>query len=445
MGFWLGARRRALRTLQQQRRLFNFERLEQRVVLSAAPPTVVSVEVASTAWSANFNSYLQSHSLGSHGYQIPTGSAQAKPLPWKNLDKIFITFSEDVAVQASDLSITGVGLASNSYADFSYDAITHVAAWTLAVPLARNSYQLDLDGDGLDPVRGMDGQVLDGEWSNNADAFPSGNGVAGGDFQFVFKILQADVNQSSTVGEKDYSRAFSQAGFTTSTAGYQPLNDVDGNGAISSADLTYILDQDGTLIPPGAPIGVTNDAPSAYDSHSIQITDATDYIFSLWDNFQDAETPDSQLTYEMVSNSNPSLFDSVTINTSTGSLILSAAPNQFGQSQIIIKATDSTGQVVQTSLFVDVTSSNAAPEVCFVPEFLQGDTFRIVGAVTDDGPVAGLLVVFSGSINMQVTTNEDGTFDFEVEVPQANWGEAQAIAWDWYGVQSLPFHHPVGL
>jgi hypothetical protein len=126
-------------------------------------------------------------------------------------------------------------------------------------------------------------------------------------------------------------------------------------------------------------------------------------------------------------------------------MVLNAAPNQFGQSKIIIKATDSTGQVVQTSLNVDVVNSNAPPQVCFIAELLQGNTFRIFGAVTDDGPVAALLVQFTGAINMPVTTNQDGTFDFAVEVTQANWGEAQAIAWDSYGVPSPVFHDTVGL
>ena len=89
-------RRDARRGANPQRyRTLSLEHLERRAVLSGGP-TVTGVEVASTAWDADFYAYLQSASLGTDGYAIPVGSsAQAKTLSWTNLDQIKISFSED--------------------------------------------------------------------------------------------------------------------------------------------------------------------------------------------------------------------------------------------------------------------------------------------------------------------------------------------------------------
>src|SRR5690606_8278690 len=45
-------------------RLSTIERLERREMLSSVPPTVVDIEVASTAWSSAFVDYLQTEGLG---------------------------------------------------------------------------------------------------------------------------------------------------------------------------------------------------------------------------------------------------------------------------------------------------------------------------------------------------------------------------------------------
>src|SRR5690606_31660890 len=133
---------------------FAFESLERREMLSAVPPTVVNVEVASSQWSTKFRDYLQANSLGTHGYSIPVGSAaQAAALTWTNLDQIMITFSEDVHVFASSLSVSGVNTTAYGFSDFNYNPQTRVAVWTLDTPFNNDRLQLDLDGDGAGAVR----------------------------------------------------------------------------------------------------------------------------------------------------------------------------------------------------------------------------------------------------------------------------------------------------
>jgi hypothetical protein len=54
------------------------------------------------------------------------------------------------------------------------------------VPLADETYQVRLLGTGPSVVLDLDANVLDGEF---AGAFPSGDGVEGGDFEAVFTVL----------------------------------------------------------------------------------------------------------------------------------------------------------------------------------------------------------------------------------------------------------------
>ena len=89
--------------------LLGMEALEQRKLLSGTPPTVTGVFVGSTEWSSAFYDYLAPGDQLDLGYQIPTGTtAQVKSLPWVNIDKIAIRFSEDVHVGMGDLSLSGV-------------------------------------------------------------------------------------------------------------------------------------------------------------------------------------------------------------------------------------------------------------------------------------------------------------------------------------------------
>src|SRR5688572_9680317 len=117
-------------------RRFRFEQLERREVLSAVPPTVVDVEVASSQWSSDFISFLQENGLGGQGYSIPVGSAsQSCSLTWTGIDKIIIEFSQDVYVDAEDLSLSGINTTAFAFSDFEYHPEARVSIWTLATPI----------------------------------------------------------------------------------------------------------------------------------------------------------------------------------------------------------------------------------------------------------------------------------------------------------------------
>ena len=105
--------------------------------LDTVSPAVESVLVKGTTWTDAFLDYLDAEGLGHPdvarlGYRVPTGAAQLDSLPWGNIDTITIVFDEDVVVAREDLTLAGINVAEYAVAEFSYDAATHAATWTLA-------------------------------------------------------------------------------------------------------------------------------------------------------------------------------------------------------------------------------------------------------------------------------------------------------------------------
>ncbi len=176
------------------------------VLTDTDPPRVVDVRVASTAWSPAALSALDP--LNSLGLSVPVGGGdQLLPLPHNRLNKISVRFNEDVVIAEGDLVLRGVSVPVYAYSNFSYDAATFTATWTLSAPIDTDKLELSLS----QAVRGVtDGLALDGEWDNPADAadpssdtFPSGDGAAGGDFVFRFNVLPGDATGDGIVNGLD--------------------------------------------------------------------------------------------------------------------------------------------------------------------------------------------------------------------------------------------------
>ena len=401
----------------------NIERLEQRMLLSVVPPTVTDVAISNSAWTQSFLDYLQVNGMGNNGYSIPVGSAvQSSTLPWSDLDRISITFSEDVQIQASDLSISGTVHASYTIEDFFYDPVELVATWTLSDALAANERaHLDLDADGVDPVKDLDGNILDGEWINEFSDYNSGNGTAGGDFEFDFNVLEADAYgdavSAAVVDFFDYSFILGANGLSTADSNYDPMYDLDGSGLIDSSDWQEVLNHLWATLSTGTPVGATNDAPTTIGFDLVAITDrGADTLIALDAVFEDFEDDDSSLTYTISDQTNSQLFDSVEINPLTGQLVLNAAAVGSGRSEITITATDTAGLSVDTKLTVDVDRTNAAPVISnYVSIVLPGHVWEVSGTVTDaDDEVEGLLVELSGLFPQRVAVAADGSFYFRI-------------------------------
>ncbi len=425
-----------------------FERLEEREMLSVSP-TVTDVAVASTDWTSGFYDYLSTSSLGDEGYSIPVGSAaQTQALPWDNIDQIKITFSEDVNVDAADLSLSGVNNTSYQVESFFYDAVPRVATWTLASPLVVDRLMLDLDADGLDPVADLDGNLLDGEWVDNVTSGPSGNGSTGGDFQFSLNVVPGDADQSQSVSYFDYIFTRMLDGQGTSSPNYDPFHDLDGSGLIDSTDWSNILGYLGDFLPSGQPAGATNDAPTTAGIASVVLDNAAiDEAISLFAAFDDAEDADSQLTFTILGNTNPSVLDTLSINPTTGVLTVSATSNVSGRTTLTVQATDTQGLTTETDVTIDADYVNLPPVISnFWASQHPGNTWLFTGTVSDpDDDVEGWVVEFGGVFDLRATVDENGYFELAVVLEEDEWGYEWVITTDPHGLESNQPARWVGL
>jgi hypothetical protein len=199
-----------------------------------APPEVVEVVVSGSSWSPAFLEELQAAGWGAAGYAIPVGTtAQMQPLPWGNLNQIRITFNQPVNVQQQSLQIAGL-VGTYSVVGFQYDPASDSAIWTLQVPLGADSVTIDLQSTGPAAVTDVSGHALDGEWTNQASNYPSGNGIPGGDFQFQFNVLPGDVNQDGIVDSQDL--ALMSSNWLVANA----MADTNGDDIVNSQDIALI-------------------------------------------------------------------------------------------------------------------------------------------------------------------------------------------------------------
>jgi hypothetical protein len=231
------------------------------IVIDTTAPTVTNVVVGNTAWTGDFLSYLvgqNSQNVG--GYSIPVGSgAQLTTLPWANIDQIKVTFSKNVTVNQSDLLLTGVNVPSYDVGGgtWSYDPGSFTATWTLPQPIGDDKLMLALNAGGSGPIEDAAGNRLDGQWINptstsdtGTSAYPSGDGVAGGDFDFRFNVLPGDATQDGLVGFADLNKvltSYHRTGMSWSRG------DVTGDGIVNSDDLNAVLANYDASLPSGSP------------------------------------------------------------------------------------------------------------------------------------------------------------------------------------------------
>jgi len=233
------------------------------------PPTVTAVYVRGSTWASGYLSFLAANMSGSsstYGYAIPVGSgaAQLQTLPWRNLNRISIAFSEDVSVSQAQFVIAG-SVGSYSISGFTYNSTDHVATWSLSAAIGADKLYIALPGSGATPVTDVAGNALDGEWTNPTSysqvgatsIFPAGNGVAGGDFAFRFDVLPGDSTGGSLgkVNVADINQTKSRSALPETTSSYR--SDFDGNDLVNVADINYAKSRSAIsslpVDPPGPP------------------------------------------------------------------------------------------------------------------------------------------------------------------------------------------------
>ena len=193
---------------------------------STTAPRVMNVTIGGS------NSVHDPYSFASH---VGSGE-QLQTIPVGGADTVSITFDEAVNIEASYLQLVGLFSANlPALAEFYYDAATFTATWRFENWTPNDMYAISLS----DSVTDMEGYRLDGEWTNpqsrtttNAlvSEFPSGDGQAGGNFNFVVTLLAGDANLNSQVTFDDFQILYTH--YNTTTGMTFADGDFNGDGAV---------------------------------------------------------------------------------------------------------------------------------------------------------------------------------------------------------------------
>jgi hypothetical protein len=166
--------------------------------------------------------------------------------------------------------------------------------------------------------------------------------------------------------------------------------------------------------------------------------DAENTTLDLHAAFEDADHPDTELIYQLVSISAPELFTSVEVDGNR--LVLDYAPDANGWAEITILAADPEGATVEVTFSVTINPMNDAPVLtCFQVVHEYDDVWSIYGTVQDDDGAYGLAVTFGGilaSYSGVVLVDCDGTFSLTDCFPELQTGIAEARAYDSFGESS---------
>ncbi|MEM8485966.1 MAG: Ig-like domain-containing protein [Bacteroidota bacterium] len=222
------------------------------------------------------------------------------------------------------------------------------------------TFQINIEGENDAPVAVDDAYtVLEGA---SLTASPGGTppGVLDNDLDD-----DGDVLTASVILEPKHSSSYSL--LPNGTLFYVH----DGSENVSDS-LTYVA-FDGTTNSNIATIYLnikeSNDPPVANNiSDIVDIEDGALRLVNLYAAFDDPDDADDALTYTVENISNPALFADLTVNTETGQLEITYAPDANGASSITVQATDPGGLTDQASFNVTLTPVNDAPSMTPGPD-----------------------------------------------------------------------------
>jgi len=184
--------------------------------------------------------------LGTVDSSLWTTDRSARTAPWSRMNRFVVDFDEPVISVSGDLTVVGAisgPVSLSGPAGVGTDRLT----WTSAAFLARDRYQVRLAG-GAFTVADLAGNLLDGE--SGTDPFPSGDGVAGGDWLFSLNVLVADVSLGDgVVNVLDKAKVRLAYGAVLGDANYDPLVDINGDGVINVIDKAQVRLHYGDTLP----------------------------------------------------------------------------------------------------------------------------------------------------------------------------------------------------
>ncbi|MCH8923494.1 MAG: lamin tail domain-containing protein, partial [Planctomycetes bacterium] len=214
-------------------------------------PTVLEVRVSGSRWSPAMLDRISAAGLGPDGFSIPAGEDQLRTIAWTGVDRISLRFSEHVEVTSDDLQVAGVNVSDYLIIGFEYDRPSRTASWTLQRPVEADNLLIAVSAN----VRDGSGFPLDGNWTDAASTFPSGNGAidSGDAFQFRLNVLPGDVTSAGGVSRGDLLAVIGALGTSADRPRYDARLDIDGDGRIGVDDLRQLLLRQGSRLPSAEP------------------------------------------------------------------------------------------------------------------------------------------------------------------------------------------------
>ncbi|MHB1036579.1 MAG: golvesin C-terminal-like domain-containing protein [Pirellulales bacterium] len=139
------------------------------------------------------------------------------------------------------------------------------------------------------------------------------------------------------------------------------------------------------------------DAPTTLGIETINVSeDAVRTVVDLASDFADIDTPSHMLRFELVGNTNPSLFKSAQLFDWSRLLVLEYAPDAFGSAELTVRVTDAGGLFVDAAATVNVAPVNdrptaAATTTVLVRQNAAPTVLDLSGLFTDVDDAAGSL------------------------------------------------------
>lgn len=235
---------------------FAFDTFDLNVVDTTAP-TIGEVKAAGTAWTSDFKFFVDPVNTVTTvdrdfadgvGYAIPTNTLanQLKPLPWTNLNRIVISFSEEVTgVNLTSVQVIGVHKLNYKVAGGSGPTLTDVIYTGKQATLVFTGGSLDDGALTADKLLIKIDAGLVKDLANNPLAA----------FLFRINVLPGDVNGNGIVANNDSSLARDHLGISpTDGPLYDPRRDVNGNGIVANNDVSLVRARLGFELPTTDPV-----------------------------------------------------------------------------------------------------------------------------------------------------------------------------------------------
>ncbi|MFM8380189.1 MAG: MBG domain-containing protein, partial [Planctomycetia bacterium] len=244
-----------------------------QVMAASKPLFVTGAYVKGSGWQQNYLA-LPVFATGSRGTQLGfalgDGSSQladAALVTWNNVNRISLRFSEPIntptATSLTLAAITGTGVGTQTTITSTAVTLSEgdtVATWSVP-SLATGHYTLVLRAAAITGRAG--GGQLDGDWTHASSTFVagSGDGAAGGDFHYQFRVLVGDVDASGSVLATDVTGIQSALNTAVTESNYRV--DVNGSGTIVVTDANAVSPLVGRNLPTGGFAPVVNGATGA--------------------------------------------------------------------------------------------------------------------------------------------------------------------------------------